>query len=155
MDLTALKRLTAIWQERLKLLDWDVKVRWATPEEVTGSYGLCNYEHETKEVEIVITHPKDYSDEDKADRTKDPEVFIVHELSHLHLLPFDAKSGSLQETVEENVVNLFSRLLVAVDRRDDEITGRKLSKRASLKVKKGRKSNAEICNIPPETRIPA
>lgn len=136
MTLSQLKKLTAIWVERLKLLDWDIAVRWSTAEETENGYGFCHYHHETKEATIIITDPKFYSEEDQKDKTKDPEVFIVHELSHLYTMPFGTKVGSIEAIAEENIVNLYSRLLIAVDRRDDEITGRKLSRKASFKVRK-------------------
>lgn len=133
MTLTDLKRLIAIWQERLNLLDWTIRARWCTPEEAEEDYGFCKAQAETKEAEIALTHPKYYSEEDKARKVVDPEVFIVHELAHIPMAVFKTEEGSAEEIAEENIVNLFSRLLVALDRRDDSITGRKLSRRASLK----------------------
>lgn len=138
MTLRELKRLTAIWQERLKLLDWDIKARWAKPneEDMEDRYGLSIIHAETRRAEIILMNPDDYSEEDKQDKTKDIEVFLVHELIHPAFSPFDTEDGTALAIVEENLVSLFSRLLIAIDRRDDEITGRKLSRKASFKPSK-------------------
>ena len=147
MKLSDLKRLTAIWQERLKLLDWDVAVRWATKDEVkTGEdWAWAEFHAHEKRGEIVLTHPDLWTD-DVDRKSRDLEVYVVHELSHLHFSPFNTEEGSAEETIEENIVNLYSRLLIAIDRRNDEITGRKFSKRASLApaVPRATKKNKEV-----------
>lgn len=134
-----LKRIIDIWVERLRLTDWHIKIRWAKPDEIeTGddfNFGICNSEITDRSAELIITHPRHYAEEDRADKKRDIEVFIIHELSHLHFAVFATEPGSALEHAEENIVNLYSRLLVAIDRRDDEITGRKFSKRASLQIR--------------------
>ena len=140
MKLPELKRMVAIWTERLSLNDWILKVRFATPEEEENGWGFCLSNAHTKEAEIVLVNPAQYAEEDTKDVTKDIEVFIVHELSHLHFVNFATEEGSALETLEENIVSMFSRLLIAIDRRDESVIGRKLSKRATLNPKKDNKS---------------
>lgn len=151
MKLADLKRLTKIWQERLKLLDWDVKVRWLTKEEITTDprWGWAEFKAFEKNGVIALANPADYDllkdVESHQAQTRDVEVFIIHELSHLHFAPFATGEGTAEEIAEENIVNLYSRLLIAIDRRNDEITGRKFSKRASLNLKQEKtKKEAKI-----------
>jgi len=132
MKLTELKRMVTIWAERLQVQDWTLKVRFARPDEVESGWGFCYPNAHTREAEIVIVNPADYAEEDRKDATKDVEVFAVHELSHLHFAPFATQEGSALETLEETIISTISRLLVAIDRKDEAVLGRRLSKRAAL-----------------------
>lgn len=135
MKLQQLKRLTQVWQERLKLLDWDITVCWATVEQVEHEqkWAWVDFWRDEKRAKLTFTRPEHYGfvpEEQK--RSADPEVFIIHELMHLHFTPFNTENGSAEDMAEENIVNLVSRLLIAIDRKEDEITGRKLSRKASF-----------------------
>lgn len=140
MTLTQLKTLVAKWQERLRLEDWNIKVRWATPEEVAAGdwNGVCWPYVTTKEAEIAIINPISAL----SDEGRDTEYLVVHELLHLHHAPFQTKEGSMGELAEENIVHSIAILLLALDRNDETILGRKLSRRASLKIRNpiGKKS---------------
>lgn len=132
MKLTDLKRLTQKWQERLKLLDWDITVRWARDDESIDSYGTCAVNPERKEAELALQHPDKWTSEDKADPTSDFEIFVVHELSHCHFSPFQTKKGTAEHVAEENIVTLYARWLIALERKDETLIGRKLSNRAAF-----------------------
>jgi hypothetical protein len=131
--LAELKRLVDVWQQRLALRDWNITIRWAKDDEDEGYYAEVSPHNHTKEAEIVFARPGTHQG-----TVMDPEVLVVHELLHLHFAPFKTPIGSALEDVEENIVNLCARMMVALDRRDEKLIGRKLSKRASIKPKENK-----------------
>lgn len=147
-----LERLVAKWQPRLRLEDWTVTIRWATITERNDEdwLGICYPHITTKHADIVIVNPARL----KSDDTKyhDVEVTVVHELLHLMLAPFRTKNGTLLEVAEENLVHIISTLLVALDRGDSSLTGKKLPRPAYITPRKRIATQKEsACKAPTET----
>lgn len=119
MTTPELRRLTRKWQERLRLLDWDIKVRFATKDEAEDIWGIAYPANTTKEAVIHIANPRWFKDLGPDCYQADAEVTVVHELLHLHFAPLNHRTGSFKEMVEENIVSHLAQLLVALDRRDE------------------------------------
>ena len=138
MTTPELRRLANKWQERLKLMDWDLKIRFSTKDEAKETWGLCKPDTNTKQALIHIANPRWFKEEDKVVHGYlwDPEVTVVHELLHLHFSLLDHKSGSVKDVIEEQIVSTLAHLLVALDRRDESIVNpnnpRPLSKAARI-----------------------
>ena len=132
MTLAKANSLVIKWAERLRLLDWTITVRFAEPDENENCYGTVTPQPHAKTAEIVLSPLEWYSDQELQDLNCDVEVTIVHEMLHLHFVMFQTKEKSALEIVEENIISITSALLVALDRKDNKITGRRLSKLASL-----------------------
>lgn len=75
-----LEKLCRQWQERLRLQDWCIRVRFARYEEI-NTQGQVTWEAAHPDARILI-QPMKYSTEKEA---RDPlEKTLVHELLHLH-----------------------------------------------------------------------
>jgi hypothetical protein len=70
--------LLPIWQRRLRLNDWDIKL---TFEKHPNSLGNVRLQANYKNAEIVLQHT-DFID-NQGLGNKDPEVTLVHELLHV------------------------------------------------------------------------
>lgn len=134
MTLTEARRLLRKWQERLRLEDWDLTLRWARKDEEEACWGLMIPDTHAKAATIVLVRPS-HPAWGTGDHPRDPEATIVHELMHLPMTAFKTRAGSLEEVAEENIVNQVSRLLIALDRRDESFIngGRPLSKVAAIR----------------------
>lgn len=132
MTLAKARRIARKWQERMRLVDWDVKVQWADKKDEADHWGYVSKDLHAKTATIYICHPRN-KDWQNADR--DIETIIVHELGHLYCAPFDFKLASKNHVAEEVFVNHVARLLVALDRRDESIMngGHPLSRIAAIK----------------------
>lgn len=71
MRLTQLQARCRYWQERLKLKDWVITLRWMTPEDGAADVGLCTWFTEESTATISIY------------KHTDQESALVHELLHL------------------------------------------------------------------------
>lgn len=133
MTKTKLNQLLSKWAPRLRLDDWNIVIRFATTDErKAGEWSaLCTPYATLKEAEIVVVQPRYLTDD------ADPEVLVVHELLHLHMVPFRTKSGSLLEVAEENLVHALSTLLVALDRREESVLGKRLPRTSTIQGKNG------------------
>jgi hypothetical protein len=123
-----LRRLLERWQKLLRLQQWHIKIRYARsremliPDDGTISWGRCMLNDNHLRATILILHPDDYADEDGRDEI---ESTIVHELLHVQMCGMrDAIKGPdpAGDTVEEQVINVNSELLVGLDR---QLRGRK------------------------------
>ncbi len=110
-----LKALVAEWQFRLKLQDWDVRVRYCRRYDMPAAQGECRYTPEDKKAVVTILDPNDYEPNDFW--PQDVEETVVHELLHLHLgtiVTIDAKDD--RSTVQEQVINAIAHALVETKR---------------------------------------
>jgi hypothetical protein len=126
-----LRRLLERWQKMLRLQQWHIKIRYARsremliPDEGTISWGRCMLNDNHLRATILILHPDDYEDQLYGSGREEIEATIVHELLHVQMCGMrDAIKGPdpAGDTVEEQVINVNSELLVALDR---ELRGRK------------------------------
>jgi hypothetical protein len=151
LNLAQIKKLVAVWQERLNLPDWKVTVSWYKPApDEEPDYAYCNPQSHYKEATIQFLPRSYYSEADLADPLLDFEILVFHELLHIHFAVFGTEKGSPLEKAEENIAHTLARLVIAIHRQDESLIGRKLSRRASLKprprttsAKKSKVSKAE------------
>src|SRR6516225_3927717 len=74
-----------IWQERLDLKDWNVKVELVRPNALEPkTLGNIHWDADVKKATISVLSAYDYTLPTQA-MLDDMEVTIVHELVHLHL----------------------------------------------------------------------
>ena len=96
----------SIWQKRLKLQDWNVKIVLARAGDLRPrTLGNVHWDTEKKEATIRVLDPADYELEHDA-MLKDMEFTVVHELIHLELVPLlstvtrsEASRGKEEHTV--------------------------------------------------------
>ena len=75
----------SVWQKRLKLEDWNVKILLARTSDLRPkTLGNIHWDSETKEATIRVLDPADYELAHDA-MLKDTEFTVVHELIHLEL----------------------------------------------------------------------
>lgn len=92
-----LRSLCSTWQARLRLLDWDVEIRFAGDGEI-NSFGRCTYLVTKKHAWIVVM-----TEEQRAKEILDEpiEQTVVHELLHLHYAAIDNEETRL--TIEQAI----------------------------------------------------
>jgi hypothetical protein len=116
MDEITLTELCTIWQKRLRLQDWNVKVSTCRERDmcIEGTQGSCNYSHQLKAALIQILDPSDYPPESIT--AQDIEVTLVHELLHLHFAALEPERDSPQHVALEQAIDLTAYALVAAYR---------------------------------------
>jgi hypothetical protein len=114
-----LKELCALWQKRLRLQDWNVRLEVVEARELAG-FANCRSSLREKTALIRIV--------DVADSTSsDTEIFggrnveedLVHELIHLHVEPFspDDRDSTEWEAIEQ-AVGVLANCIVRLSRED-------------------------------------
>jgi hypothetical protein len=87
MNLEQLKQRCGVWQQRMRLQDWSVELVFRSRAEMpSGRSGECKFLLAKKTAIIYLLDPA------VADRSwleYDPELTLVHELTHLHLAPWN------------------------------------------------------------------
>ena len=114
------QELCAEWQKLLRLQDWQVQINMvrAVGMHREGSGGEVNWHVATKAAVISITDPIDYPE--NAICPLDIERTIVHELLHLHFVPFVADDGTPEDESQEQVIHILSEALVKIKREREE-----------------------------------
>ncbi len=108
-----LQRVCRDWQHRLRLNDWEVKIVFASLEDLPAeSQGACDWNLHARTAEIKVLDPKEW---DSA-IPQDVENTVVHELIHLHLAPWDTKNKA-QEIQMEQAIESLSGAFVSLKRR--------------------------------------
>lgn len=108
----------ALWQERLRLSDWETKVSLASKREMRldGSEGTALMTPSKKRALIQVLDARDYPEDEGFDY--DPERVIVHELLHLHIAPFfTADEDSKEHMLMEQAVHSLSLAFVGLMRK--------------------------------------
>ncbi len=99
MTQSELAHVTRLWQKRLRLKDWEVKPILRTMEEQGDTLGQIFPD----EVKNAILHIR----EDQEEST------VVHELLHLHILPFsDGDESEPNHDARETAINLLADCFV-------------------------------------------
>lgn len=112
------------WQQALRLMDWDVKVKVLRRHELSRTAALaCNsWDINRKASVIEVASPLDLPSYAKAfeGEENDYDVTLVHELLHLHFAPFwDCEEEDSSKMIGmEQAINLISYTLVALDRKE-------------------------------------
>lgn len=111
LDLTLVQAALAYWQRRLRLQDWHVTVEVVRGRKLDDlNLGECHSNLENKEAKIFLRDPIDYDPQSMI--PSHPERTLVHELLHLHCLPFDPKNNTLEATALEQAINCIASALV-------------------------------------------
>lgn len=107
--------LCAAWQRRLRLQDWEVRVRLVQRGELDHPdvYGKIDWllHHKAASISLV-----DSADMAAHDPHYDQERTLVHELLHLHFLAWETESGTPADTALEQALTALARALVALHR---------------------------------------
>jgi hypothetical protein len=104
-----------LWQQRLRLQDWNVTVRLARATDLRPkTLGNINWDRKERTAVISIMDPDDYKLRG-AQMLDDMEMTIVHELVHLHLSGLPRNDDT--KKVEEQAVNMLAEALVKLDRK--------------------------------------
>jgi hypothetical protein len=121
-DLEALCRR---WQARLELTHWHVTIRigrrWDLESDQGYKAGRVRYVEELRVAEISLRDPVDKPPEIWID--DDYEVYLVHELLHLHMAPFAAEDETPADTAQEQMINALARAFVALARGEPDAEG--------------------------------
>jgi hypothetical protein len=108
-------RALHVWQQRLNLNDWDIRVQLVRPSSLEPrTLGNIHWDTSTKRATIDVLSAFDYT-LPLPEMLDDMEFTVVHELVHLDLatLPHsDATSGN-----EEYAVNQLARALLNLSKR--------------------------------------
>jgi hypothetical protein len=104
--------LCAVWQERLRLRDWDVGVALVAPDPTADGtkYGTITWQLHAKTARITLFESADRAAHDPQYA---PERTIVHELLHLWFIFTDTVDGSAEDTALEQAIWAIAQALVA------------------------------------------
>jgi hypothetical protein len=109
------QRELEIWQDRLDLKDWDVKVELVRPNALEPkTLGNVHWDSDVKKATISVLSAYDYNMPMQA-MLDDMEVTIVHELVHLHLSSLPRSDATSRN--EEHVVVELTRALLKLEKR--------------------------------------
>lgn len=115
-DNDRLRTICYWWQQRLRLVDWAVDIRYAREHEFgpeSTSAGDVSWLEEAKMARIRLLDPIDYKPDTYTGY--DEERTIVHELLHLHFVPFDIADGP-GCMAQEQAINAIAQALVSLMR---------------------------------------
>lgn len=121
LDLENVERLLQaeclLWQERLRLQDWNVEVRLCRLNEIAGGDALASITHyeERKDAVMRLLAPMDIplvKEDFLGCEASNYDLSIVHELLHLHLIPLSDYNNPAKRVAEEQAINAISRCLV-------------------------------------------
>lgn len=106
-----------MWQVKLRLQDWNVKVILCRLHEMPNRdcIGTILPIMERKDAKMLVLSPTDLPLLEAGfmnDEEANYGLTIVHELLHLHLYPFTQKLTDQETVAEEQAVNALSRCLV-------------------------------------------
>ena len=103
-----------IWQERLKLADWQISVVMARRSDLKPkTLGATRWDKDKKTASIWVLDPAEYSLSFR-EVLNDLELTVVHELVHLDLASLPRSEASRSN--EEHAVNRIAEALMALDR---------------------------------------
>jgi hypothetical protein len=104
-----------VWQKRLNLTSWDIRVKLARSSELKPkTLGNIHWDADTHTAEIHVLAPEDYKLSTR-DMLADMEFTVVHELVHLQLSSLPRSEAS--RGAEEHAVNQITQALLNLDRR--------------------------------------
>jgi len=120
-----LARVTASWQERLRLQDWDIQPVIARACDLgDGHVGDCRPLPHKGYAKIRVLHPSDHEGQSftLADQAGDWELTVVHELVHIALVgAVPEKQKRHRRDAEERAINNIARALLAAHRVSREL----------------------------------
>ena len=113
IDLNELESLCKVWQQRMSLSDWDVRIEVVRKDRMPENRsGQCSFVLAKKAAVIYLLHPEDADSSWVCEY--DIEQTLVHELVHLHLAPwsryFDEEDSEAELFLEQTVHALSTSL---------------------------------------------
>jgi len=118
-DVAELEAACAWWQERLRLRDWKVRVRWADLELARKERSAqVEWQAKHKEATIDVMVPELYPD-DWSEDARDWHTHLAHELLHLHFLAFAADEDTPESIAQEQAIELIAQALARLKREAD------------------------------------
>jgi hypothetical protein len=103
-----------VWQQRLNLTDWNVKVELLPASQLEPkTLGNIHWDRNSKVATIAVLCAHDYT-LPLHDMLEDMELTIVHELVHLHLASLPHTPATTRS--EEYAVNQLSHALLDLER---------------------------------------
>lgn len=100
MPIEELRARCKVWQQRLRLQDWEVYVEYVRKADADGWWGeLTCREINHRYAKVRIVEPGSFLPEDHPREKTDPEYVLVHELLHIYT------EGILGEPPEGQQVN--------------------------------------------------
>lgn len=112
-----LEKLCRIWQKRLRLQDWNVRIAFEPVSDIDGAFARTRNSRTYKEAVIQMGVPDQLGKNWLG--SHDTEVTLVHELLHLHASGFDErleeKSPEYREF--ESMLELSAVALVGLSRK--------------------------------------
>jgi hypothetical protein len=113
MAIEYLRGRLPVWQQRLKLEDWNVSIVMAPPIDLRqGTLGNIRWDAYKKKAVIRVQSASDYHTPYR-EMVKDMEFTLVHELLHLELSSLPRSEASRSD--EEHAVNRIADALLGLD----------------------------------------
>ena len=107
-----LERLTRLWQKRLRLQDWKLKVLICEVGEIVDDEGITLFGH-------TLHDPSEWNAVVRIENGPEAERTLVHELLHLRLAPFTGilreikfKLNPEDKAAQETAINLLADSLI-------------------------------------------
>lgn len=130
-EIELLQRLK-VWQERLRLQDWDIEASIRRASEMEGEVvGSVSWSLSRKQASISILDQNDYPDDRMGYR--DMENDLIHELIHIHLAPIHEHFGSLGNGEMNPMYTMFEEQAIEsltsalLSERDKNSTGHQIN----------------------------
>lgn len=120
MNEAELRELCTLWQKRLRLQDWNVRLEVVEARVLNGAFANCRTALSEKSALIRFTDADDTSSADtEIFGGRDMEEDLVHELIHLHAEPFspDDRDSTEYEAIEQ-AVGVLANCIVRMSRED-------------------------------------
>lgn len=97
MTQARLERLTKLWQKRLRIQDWEVRVSLMTAQDRPDAFGHTDIDITEMRADVRVR------DDDNAEAT------LVHELLHLRLICFGVDDDDAKQTAMNLLADAFMR----------------------------------------------
>ena len=104
----------SVWQERMNLKDWDIRIQLVRADKLEPkTLGNVHWDTDVKKATIDVLSPLDYQLPYNA-MLADMEVTVVHELVHIELASLPRSEASRR--TEEHAVNEITAALLRLAR---------------------------------------
>ncbi len=104
MTLNQLKKLCSTWQERLRIKDWAISIRWSSAGELPHEYGTTEYDPRQMAAEIILRPGNDPIYPDGG-----VEQTLIHEL--LHVVMHGDTDYEKENIMQERAINQIADAL--------------------------------------------
>lgn len=123
VTLDQLQERLAYWSEKLRVQDWEIRLEWGHPREMTGKLGTTTFLDYKRQALILLTPPDHIAaaQETHFSETEDNDLerTLVHELLHVRMRGFEPTNGDVEEDTAHAFIHEMSGLLVELDRKNN------------------------------------